>query len=250
MTSIPLARMMRKMGPAADYYKLMESAFIICVDGLTDTTTTNDFDSLRLLAKVLSLAGLEREVRIALSAQYSLFESEEDDEEGDKALDGTTEADDGEAHETTNDAKEPGLEKQKDQNGNLNANGEVDQDDSAEHDAGNNISTATDGAKVANGPDLETPDKQEDEEEHSVTDEQVDGEKKEQEERRGRARTGPRERRRCLRRLRHRLQRLEGRTAILLCHMYEHRSLSGMPRKAISAKHAEPQRAVFLRGQP
>ncbi|KAL9093012.1 MAG: hypothetical protein Q9165_004150 [Trypethelium subeluteriae] len=83
MTSVILARMMRKMGPAEEYSKLMESIFAVCVNGLTDETTTNDFGSLRLLAKVLALAGLERDARIAFTAQFSVLEREEVHEEAD-----------------------------------------------------------------------------------------------------------------------------------------------------------------------
>ena len=90
-TSIALARMLRKMGPATEYCSLMERIFPICYEGLTDETTGNDGTSLRLFAKILALVGLRRDAQIAVSAQFSRLDPDVKDavEEEDKAKDST-----------------------------------------------------------------------------------------------------------------------------------------------------------------
>jgi hypothetical protein len=63
------------MGPAREYQNTLQRIFRTCIEGLEDTVSWNDADSLRLLAKVLaSLDGLERDASIALSAQFSILD--------------------------------------------------------------------------------------------------------------------------------------------------------------------------------
>lgn len=70
-----VANMLRIMGPAREYQKCMNDIFKTCIDGLEDSVSWNDGDSLRLLAKVLSsLDGLEHDARITISAQFSVMD--------------------------------------------------------------------------------------------------------------------------------------------------------------------------------
>ena len=63
------------MGPAREYQNALDQIFKTCINGLEDSVSWNDSDSLRLLAKVLaSLDGLERDARITLSAQFSILD--------------------------------------------------------------------------------------------------------------------------------------------------------------------------------
>ncbi|KAI9681877.1 MAG: hypothetical protein M1822_006954 [Bathelium mastoideum] len=82
-TTIMLARMLLKLGPAQEYYDVMQSMFDICYKGLTDTTSSNDVASLRLFARLLALAGLHEDAQIAYSAQFYKLDSEEDSEDAD-----------------------------------------------------------------------------------------------------------------------------------------------------------------------
>lgn len=60
------------MGPAREYQNALDRIFTTCINGLEDSVSWNDSDSLRLLAKVLSsVDGLEHDALIALSAQFS-----------------------------------------------------------------------------------------------------------------------------------------------------------------------------------
>lgn len=69
------ANMLRIMGPAKEYHKYMSEIFTTCISGLEDGVSWNDSSSLRLLSKVLaSLDGLERDARIANSAQFSILD--------------------------------------------------------------------------------------------------------------------------------------------------------------------------------
>ncbi|KAF2232674.1 hypothetical protein EV356DRAFT_504942, partial [Viridothelium virens] len=77
-TTIMLARMLLKLGPAQEYYDVMQSTFDICYKGLTDTISSNDEASLRLFARLLALAGLQRDAQIAYSAQFYNLDSEGD----------------------------------------------------------------------------------------------------------------------------------------------------------------------------
>ncbi|KAF2265868.1 hypothetical protein CC78DRAFT_567200 [Lojkania enalia] len=72
-----IANMVRIMGPAREYHRYMDQIFKICINGLEDGVSSNDGDSLRLLAKVLgSLDGLERDARITLSMQFCIINRE------------------------------------------------------------------------------------------------------------------------------------------------------------------------------
>jgi tetratricopeptide (TPR) repeat protein len=69
------ANMLRIMGPAKEYQKYMDELFTSCVRGLEDSVSWNDSPSLRLLSKVLaSLDTLEKDARIAISAQFSILD--------------------------------------------------------------------------------------------------------------------------------------------------------------------------------
>ena len=69
------ANMLRIMGPATKYQRYMNELFEGCIRGLEDGVSWNDSQSLRLLSKVLaSLDGLERDARIASSAQFSILD--------------------------------------------------------------------------------------------------------------------------------------------------------------------------------
>jgi tetratricopeptide (TPR) repeat protein len=69
------ANMLRIMGPAKEYQKYMNELFASCIRGLEDGVSWNDSSSLRLLSKVLaSLSSLEKDARIAISAQYSILD--------------------------------------------------------------------------------------------------------------------------------------------------------------------------------
>ena len=73
--SMLLANMLRIMGPAKDFQKHMNELFAACMAGLEDSVSWNDSSSLRLLSKVLgSLDGLERDAKIACSAQFSILD--------------------------------------------------------------------------------------------------------------------------------------------------------------------------------
>ncbi|KAJ6196522.1 hypothetical protein J3E72DRAFT_243669 [Bipolaris maydis] len=70
-----LANMLRIMGPAKEYQKHMNELFSACMNGLEDSVSWNDSSSLRLLSKVLgSLDGLERDAKIACTAQFSILD--------------------------------------------------------------------------------------------------------------------------------------------------------------------------------
>ncbi|KAH8725755.1 hypothetical protein GQ44DRAFT_759148 [Phaeosphaeriaceae sp. PMI808] len=70
-----MANMLRIMGPTREYQTYMNQIFDTCIAGLEDSDIWNDNSSLRLLAKLLSsLEGLERDARIAISAQFSVLD--------------------------------------------------------------------------------------------------------------------------------------------------------------------------------
>jgi tetratricopeptide (TPR) repeat protein len=70
---VMLAIMLRTLGPAVEYHRHMQKVFQKCVDGLRDADGWNDGSSFRLLAKALAvMGGLERDVSIAMSCQFSL----------------------------------------------------------------------------------------------------------------------------------------------------------------------------------
>ena len=73
--SLFLANMLRIMGPAREYQRTMETLFQLFMDALEDNVAWNDSTSLRLLARVLTaVPGLERDARIAISAQWSVLD--------------------------------------------------------------------------------------------------------------------------------------------------------------------------------
>lgn len=74
-----LALMTRKIGSPVEFQRLLDTSFNSSVAGLTDSVGWNDFDSFRLLAKVLAcVPGLERDAQIALSCQFSITDSSVD----------------------------------------------------------------------------------------------------------------------------------------------------------------------------
>ncbi|KAI9704629.1 MAG: hypothetical protein M1820_005377 [Bogoriella megaspora] len=91
-TAIMLARMLRKLGTAQDYYDTMQSTFDICYRGLTDATSNNDEASLRLFAKLLALVGLQRDAEIAYSAQFYKLDGGEDSKDLSKIQDAVNDA--------------------------------------------------------------------------------------------------------------------------------------------------------------
>ncbi|KAL8388797.1 hypothetical protein RB595_008937 [Gaeumannomyces hyphopodioides] len=111
-TVVPLALMLRKLGPALDYAGALQDAFSLCIDGLKDDTGANDFQSLRLLAKVLMCVdGLERDAQIAYTAQQYILDDDvfRRDEAESRDCDGEEGADlaDGQQPEETADVQEP-----------------------------------------------------------------------------------------------------------------------------------------------
>ncbi|PGH06161.1 hypothetical protein GX51_02549 [Blastomyces parvus] len=96
-SSIVLANMLRKMGPAHEFQDLLEKTFQTCIASLTDDRGWNDQNSLCLLAKVLaSVGGLEREAQIAYSAQFYIIDPRvEHNWGGDEESDWSTDSEDG-----------------------------------------------------------------------------------------------------------------------------------------------------------
>ncbi|KAK4172839.1 hypothetical protein QBC36DRAFT_293979 [Triangularia setosa] len=85
-STIVLAVMRRKLGPAEQFYNDLNDSFEACCQALTDGTEVNDASSLRLLAKVLSVlvlpppgrigvSLLKEDAQIALSCQFYLLPS-------------------------------------------------------------------------------------------------------------------------------------------------------------------------------
>ena len=72
-TVIPLAHMARKMD-ALEFERGLERTFQGCVAALTDETGWNDRLSLRMLARVLAVMGLEREAQIAATSQVYVLD--------------------------------------------------------------------------------------------------------------------------------------------------------------------------------
>ncbi|KAH7133994.1 hypothetical protein EDB81DRAFT_802885 [Dactylonectria macrodidyma] len=68
--SIPLAIMDRDLGPTAEFKTRTDAIFMACIKALTDDEVANDKPSLQVLAKLLSLLGLEDDARIAASCQF------------------------------------------------------------------------------------------------------------------------------------------------------------------------------------
>lgn len=81
---IILALMTRKIGSPVEFQRFLDTSFNSSVAGLTDSVGWNDFDSFRLLAKVLAcVPGLERDAQIALSCQFSITDSSVDQGDSD-----------------------------------------------------------------------------------------------------------------------------------------------------------------------
>ncbi|KAK4667636.1 hypothetical protein QC763_311050 [Podospora pseudopauciseta] len=85
-STIVLAVMRRKVGPAEQFYNDLNDSFEACCQALTDGTEVNDAPSLRLLAKVLSVlvlpppgrigeSLLKEDAQVALSCQFYLLPS-------------------------------------------------------------------------------------------------------------------------------------------------------------------------------
>ncbi|KAH8673354.1 hypothetical protein BX600DRAFT_508630 [Xylariales sp. PMI_506] len=74
-TTMPLALMTRKLGPATEFQRILQESFEGCVANLSDDSSWNDSSSLRTLAKVLScVEGLEKEAQIAASCQVYVMD--------------------------------------------------------------------------------------------------------------------------------------------------------------------------------
>lgn len=74
-TVIPLAHMARRMD-ASEFQQGLERTFQGCVAALTDEAGWNDTLSLRMLARVLALVGLDREAQIAATCQIYVLNME------------------------------------------------------------------------------------------------------------------------------------------------------------------------------
>lgn len=74
-TMIPLAHMMRKMD-AFEFQQSLERTFSGCVEALTDDVGWNDKLSMRVLARVLALVGLERDAQIVATCQVYVINLE------------------------------------------------------------------------------------------------------------------------------------------------------------------------------
>ncbi|KAJ4290854.1 hypothetical protein N0V90_010049 [Kalmusia sp. IMI 367209] len=78
---VVLAKMVKRVGPAAEYQELLQKAFDVAYEALLDNVGWNDFANLRSLSMVLSLmGGFEKEARILMSAQFSNLDKALDDE--------------------------------------------------------------------------------------------------------------------------------------------------------------------------
>ncbi|CZR66695.1 uncharacterized protein PAC_16596 [Phialocephala subalpina] len=74
-TTVTLALMPRKLGPALDLADVLQAAFQYCVRLLTDDIGYNDFHGFRRLAVVLScVGGLGKDAQVALTAQLYVID--------------------------------------------------------------------------------------------------------------------------------------------------------------------------------
>lgn len=74
-SAIVYACMLRKIGSNVEYEEVLNRVFDSCLTALGDANGGNDLASLILLAKVLAcVPGLNKEARIAYSAQYSIVD--------------------------------------------------------------------------------------------------------------------------------------------------------------------------------
>ncbi|KAL2109780.1 hypothetical protein VUR80DRAFT_2045 [Thermomyces stellatus] len=111
-TTIPLAHMARKMDPVA-FQQGLERTFEGCVAALTDEAGWNDKLSLRVLARVLALVGLEREAQIAATCQIYVLDMEIFKRENDWSIephDDSDSAGETESRAANDDEDEPPLD--------------------------------------------------------------------------------------------------------------------------------------------
>ncbi|KAH8886305.1 hypothetical protein GQ53DRAFT_809831 [Thozetella sp. PMI_491] len=75
--AVPIALMLRKLGPAVELAEVLNPAFRKCIEQLTDSTGANDSNALRRLARLLScLPGFDLDAGIAASAQLYILDDE------------------------------------------------------------------------------------------------------------------------------------------------------------------------------
>lgn len=83
LLSVCSARMERALGNITEYQRILDHAFQVCVNGLSDNERRNDLISFRRLAKVLSCVdGLEIDCQVALSLQFSTIPTGEERSNG------------------------------------------------------------------------------------------------------------------------------------------------------------------------
>ncbi|KAJ3545081.1 hypothetical protein NM208_g2690 [Fusarium decemcellulare] len=97
-TVIPLAHMTRKMD-SVEFQQGLERTFEGCVAALTDEAGWNDTLSLRVLARVLAVVGLEREAQIVATCQIYILDMEIFKRENDSRITGPGGSDGGEETE-------------------------------------------------------------------------------------------------------------------------------------------------------
>jgi tetratricopeptide (TPR) repeat protein len=74
--SVSVALMTRAIGSAIEYEGILQNAFESCVINLSDSVGWNDFETMRLLARILCCVGLDRDARISISCQFSIVTEE------------------------------------------------------------------------------------------------------------------------------------------------------------------------------
>ncbi|SPO05139.1 uncharacterized protein DNG_07825 [Cephalotrichum gorgonifer] len=94
-TVIPLAHMARKMD-AFEFQQGLERTFNGCVKALTDEIGWNDKPTMRILARVLALVGLERDAQIAATCQLYIINMEIFNRENDTGAEAKVEEEKGE----------------------------------------------------------------------------------------------------------------------------------------------------------
>lgn len=87
-----LARMVKKMGPMVEYQEILQQAFDVCYDSLTDNVGWNDSENLQSMAMALDImGGFEKEARTLVSAVFSIMDKSLDAKEGEDDADGEDE---------------------------------------------------------------------------------------------------------------------------------------------------------------
>ncbi|KAH6974615.1 hypothetical protein BKA56DRAFT_619555 [Ilyonectria sp. MPI-CAGE-AT-0026] len=79
--SIPLAIMDRDLGPTAAFKTRTDAMFLACFKASTDDDIANDKPSLQVLAKLLSLLGLDKDARVAASCQFYTLDGSPPDQD-------------------------------------------------------------------------------------------------------------------------------------------------------------------------